>query len=48
VLLAEVLLAEVQGLALPVPAEVPVGPGLVAAATRLQLRVEAVVRPFPA
>src|SRR5215468_1739600 len=39
-LLAQVPPAEAQGLVLPVPAEVPVGPGSVAAATRLRLRVE--------
>jgi len=48
VLLAQVLPAEAQGLALPVPVEVPVVPGLVAAATRLQLHVVAAVQPFPA
>jgi hypothetical protein len=45
---AQVVPAEAQGLALPGPAEVLVGPDLVAAATRLQLHVEAAVRPFPA
>jgi hypothetical protein len=48
VLLAQVLPAEAQVPAVPVPAEVPVGPVLAAAATRLQLHVEAAVRPFPA
>ena len=46
--LVRVLPAEAQGLVLPVPAGVPAEPGSVAAATRLQLRVEAAVRPFPA
>ena len=46
--LVRVLRAEAQGLVLPVPAEVPVGPDSVAAATRLQLRVEAAVQPFRA
>ena len=48
VLLAQVLPAEAQGLGLPVPVELPAGPGLVGAATRLQLHVEAALRPFRA
>ena len=44
----QVLLAEVQVSVLPVAAEVPAGLVSVAAATRLELRVEAAVRPFRA
>jgi len=42
------LRVEAQVLVLPVPDEGPVGPVSVAAATRLQLHVEAAVRPFRA
>ena len=48
VLLAQVLLVEAQVPVLPVVAEGPVGRVSVAAATRLQLRVEAAVQPFRA
>ena len=48
VVLVALLVLLAQGLALPVPVEVPVVPGLVAAATRLQLHVVAAVQPFPA
>ena len=47
----EGLVVEARGLVLrvlPVPAEVPAGPGLVAGATRPRLPVEEALRPFPA